>query len=124
MRGDALEVEESGRVEVRSVNQGLQAFLKSQIIFHRLGPADAVTFGDLLGGLLGRCAFNYVIGELGGRWIQVQDDGGINDQDAGAVLLQAQMQTVSGSLRTGLEMVRFSCKRLNAGQLIAKEIDN
>ena len=85
MRCYPFKVEITGRVQVGSMDGGLDALVEILVILLGFRHADAVTLRNLFGSLLHRGAFHHMKGELSRSGIQVQDGSRIDDKNAGAI---------------------------------------
>ena len=74
-------------------------------IFLTLFFIHAVAGGNGFGGILVAGAFDEVICVLSGRWVEMQNGGGVEHKHTCAILLHAQVQAVGrGILRRGLHV--------------------
>ena len=110
----AFETQERNWIQVRRVDQNLDAVRQFQIILAGLFAADVIAPGHLFCHLLRSLALHQVVGIFCSRLVQMQDRSGIDDQDAVPVRFNSQVQPVVARVVGWRLVVIYSrCKRVD-----------
>ncbi len=116
-----FEVQVRNRVQVGDIDQCVDALAEIQEILQGTRLVDAISGCDRPGSFFGSSPFHQVEGIFRRAGVQMQDRSGVDDQDAGAILAQAQVQAVGRFIRRGLVMQGLGREGLLPGGFFSQD---